>query len=406
MYCYSDTEAIARDVARLQELGDVLDARAVLPRRWAGRLRRDLEADSVAASTSMEGVPVTVDEVRRILAGDRPKEVSQQDAELVRGYRDAMALVLRRADDPDFGWEPEIIRGIHDRVMAGRYDLGAGRFRSGAAHVAVGSRLLYTAPEPDRVPGLVAELADWLASTAGDYPVPVAASLAHVRVAGVNPFSDGNGRTARVLSSLVMYRGGYRLPEFTSLEEWWGAHRDTYYAAFDCLGSDWDPDADVTPFVAAHVAAQRAQVEALSLRQATEGAIWTVLEDMVVEDLGSPPRMAEALFDAFFGREVTNRYYRGLTDIGAVTASQDLQRLLAAGLLEVRGAGRSTSYRGTARLVTTTADALGFDTSQYPGTIEEQRSTLVARLAELVRGGLCLQAEDRPARPTPPAQVD
>ena len=39
-----------------------LDYRGPVPRSWAGRLRRDLEAEAVAASTSMEGVPVTVEE--------------------------------------------------------------------------------------------------------------------------------------------------------------------------------------------------------------------------------------------------------------------------------------------------------------------------------------------------------
>ena len=71
-------------------------------RRAGGRLKRDLEAEAVAASTSMEGIPVTVEEVHRILAGDRPPETSEEDAALVRGYRDAMSFVLRRADDAAF----------------------------------------------------------------------------------------------------------------------------------------------------------------------------------------------------------------------------------------------------------------------------------------------------------------
>jgi Fic family protein len=46
-----------------------------------------------------------------------------------------------------------------------------------------------------------------------------------VAVAAIHPFRDGNGRVARVVASLAMYRGGFNLPEFTSLEEWWGRHR-------------------------------------------------------------------------------------------------------------------------------------------------------------------------------------
>jgi hypothetical protein len=68
-----------------------------------------VEAEAVAASTSMEGIPVTVEEVHRILAGDRPPETRQEDAALVRGYRDAMSFVLRRADDAGFRWDRELL---------------------------------------------------------------------------------------------------------------------------------------------------------------------------------------------------------------------------------------------------------------------------------------------------------
>ena len=117
-----------------------------------------------------------------------------------------------------------------------------------------------------------------------------------------------------------MYRGGCKAPEFTSLEEWWGRHQADYYAAFGCLGSEWDETADVTEFVDAHVQAQTTQVEALSLRRATERLLWPALEDAVVVGAGLDARAANALYDALLGRDVTNRYYRGLTDVSVATA--------------------------------------------------------------------------------------
>src|SRR6266508_6211229 len=106
-----------------------LDYRGPVPRAWAGRLRRDLEAEAVAASTSMEGVPVTVEEVRRILAGDLPPETREEDVAFVQGYREAMSFVFRRADDSAFRWDRELLVGLHDRIMAGNWAAGAGRFR-------------------------------------------------------------------------------------------------------------------------------------------------------------------------------------------------------------------------------------------------------------------------------------
>src|SRR5439155_9702338 len=97
-----------------------------------------------------------------------------------------------------------------------------------------------------------------------DHPA-IQAAWAHVALAAIHPFADGNGRAARVLASLAMYRGGFRRVEFTSLEEWWGGHLRDYYQAFQCLGSAFDPDRDVTSFIQAHVRAQVAQVRALRL---------------------------------------------------------------------------------------------------------------------------------------------
>jgi hypothetical protein len=60
--------------------------------------------------------------------------------------------------------------------------------------------------------------------------------------------------------------------------------------------------------------------------------------------MGLNERATHALYDAFFAREVTNRYYRGMADVSEVTASHDLAKLVASGALEARGAGRSAHY--------------------------------------------------------------
>lgn len=334
----------------------------------------------------MEGVPVTVEEVRRILAGDLPPAVSDEDARLVEGYRDAMSFVLRRADDRSFTWQSELILGIHDRVMGGSYTSRAGRFRQGPVFLAISGegRSVYTPPTADEVPLLVDELAQFAESNADVLPAPLLAALVHVRLAGIHPFSDGNGRTARVLASLAMYRGGYTRPQFTSLEEWWGSHRGDYYRAFECLGESWDSDKDVTPFVSAHVQAQRMQVDALSLKEATELALWTTLEDIITEDLKLQPRFADALYDAFFGRPVTNRYYRSLVEVSVGTSASDLAKLEASGLLAAYGAGRSRFYTGSSMLIALVARSLGMGEPPSEAPLDSQRAWLMGKLAERV----------------------
>jgi len=357
-----------------------LDYRGVLPRRWAGRLRRELEAEAIAASTSMEGVAVTVDEVRRILAGDQPPEVDREDRELVQGYREAMSYVLRRADDPAFRWGRELVVGLHDRVLAGRWDVGAGRLRTDRPAF-VGNRLtreqVFLPPPGEEVPGLV----DEACSIMEDRPLhpALASAWIHIALAAIHPFRDGNGRAARVLVSLAMYRGGFTRHEFTSLEEWWGRHLAEYYDAFKCLGPEFNRDAEVTPFVEAHVTAQLQQVRALDLRERLQRGIWTVLEE-IAEDSNLDRRVANALWDAFFGREVTAGYYRSVADVSPATATGDLGSAVSAGFLRAEGQRRGRRYVADGRLVEAVADALGMQHLDAP--IEAARDRIVATLGE------------------------
>lgn len=388
MFSYELTSEITSEIERFDRTAQRLDVVSTLPRTWSGRVRRDLQARAIGASVALEGVPVTVEEVRRILAGDKPPGVSDEDTALVNGYREAMQFVLSRADDHAFTWSAEVFRSIHTSVMARSWAARAGLYRDRQVWLtnSLTGEQVYLPPANESVPGLVDELAQWLAEEGQQVSALVQASLAHVWLAAVHPFRDGNGRTARIAASLVMYRRGYRLPQFTSLEEWWGAHPADYYAAFDCLGDRWDPNTDVTPFIAAHVSAQRRQADALSLKNATEKLLWAALEDITLYELGMDARAANALWDAFFGRVVTNRYYRGVVDLAQVTASHDLKQLQVSGMLRAEGDGRSRAYVGTMRLLRRVAELfdLSVDLGGDGPFDAHVRNSVVAALAAKV----------------------
>ena len=323
----------------------------------------------------MEQVPVTVDEVRRILAGERPPSVTDVDQSLVLGYRDAMEYVLRRADDPGFRWSRELVVALHDRVLGGNYALGAGRLATGPRWISdrrSGAEVF--APPPQE---LVPELVDraCVRMETGHQHAAIAAGWIHLAFAAIHPFRDGNGRAARVLASLAMYRGGFQRREFTSLEEWWGHHLGDYYSAFSCLGDAFDENADVTPFLLAHLTAQLSQVRALDLRRRVERRIWDALEN-VTEAARLQPRVINALWDAFLERQVTPAYYIPLADVSRATATNDFAGAVAAGLLEPRGGGRSRRYVAGPALYERTAALLGVD-----GIEHDPRARIVAVLS-------------------------
>ncbi len=86
-----------------------------------------------------------------------------------------------------------------------------------------------------------------------EWPVPIVAALAHCQFEAVHPYFDGNGRTARLLTKLILHRGDYGLKGIYSLEEYYARNLASYYEALDISSSHnyymGRADVDVTKFI-------------------------------------------------------------------------------------------------------------------------------------------------------------
>ena len=312
--------------------------------RWMGSLRRQVRANSIESSTSIEGFSVSPEEALALTSGRLIAEPGDDNRQAVACYSRAMDHVGTMAVDPEFRWLDRVILDLHFDACYFQRDKDPGLWRPGPIGVtgADGS-LEYRGPDAGNVVGLMEEVLSWLAEGDLEADVFVRAAMAHLNVISVHPFRDGNGRIARIVQSLVLARGGLGSPEFFSIEEYLGGHTRDYYAALrETQGGSYQPDRDATRWIAfcldAHVAqAQRrlAQIEEAAAR-------WQRLEDLVSQR-GWPDRVVIALEQSLLGGTDRSRY-ADEADVSPATASADLRRLLDAGLVEQRGRARSSSY--------------------------------------------------------------
>ena len=108
-------------------------------------------------------------------------------------------------------------------------------------------------PEAKDVAALMKDLTVWLKEKEEEIPCPILAALAHYQFATIHPYYDGNGRTARLLATLVLYQGGYDLKGLYSLEEYYARNLQAYYKAIS-RGSHHNyyegrETADITPWI-------------------------------------------------------------------------------------------------------------------------------------------------------------
>jgi Fic family protein len=135
-----------------------------------------------------------------------------------------------------------------------------------------------------------------------------------------------------------------------TIEEYLGEHTGAYYAALQAVQAGaYRPDLDSMPFVRFSVEAHIAQARRRLRQLAEAGARWACLERLV-QQRGWPDRLVIALEQSLF--QGTDRAtYADEGDVSAPTASNDLRRLLDAGLIDRRGRGRATRYVASEQLV-------------------------------------------------------
>lgn len=340
----SDDQAVLITVDHLRADLRLLLAR---PRRWHGVLRRQTKARSVRGSNSIEGIDVSDDEALAIVSGEEEQVTVDKTWLAVKGYSDAMTFARSVALDHASAIDETLIRALHFMVQGYELDRRPGQYRRGDVHVLEDStgRAVYTGPEADHVPALMAELAEELVRLRSIDAHPlVQGAMAHVNLVMIHPFADGNGRLSRILQSLVLYRAGIEEAEFVSVEEHLGHNTQSYYSVLAETGQGrWSPERDASPWIEFILTAHFRQARTVQRR------IWRLSRiaeqvDSLIDTHDLPPRVAAALELSFSGWQLRNATYRDLAEVPANTASRDLNALVAAGVLQRHGAKRGTWY--------------------------------------------------------------
>lgn len=313
--------------------------------RWYGLLSRNIFARAIQGSNSIEGYHVTEDEAIAAVEGEDPGDEKTEAWKAVVGYRQAMTYVLQLADDPHFKYSTDLIRSLHFMMLD--YDLSKdpGKWRPGFIQVVNDEKkeVVYVAPDADLVPTLMSELVDSL-SPAKDMPSLILAAMAHLNLAMIHPFRDGNGRMARCLQTLVLVRDGTAASEFSSIEEYLGRNTRAYYDILALVGAgSWSPERDARLWIRFCLTAHYRQAVTVLRRVREMSKLWDHLE-LEIQKRNLPERAITALSDAAFGYHVRNPIYKKSAQVSEQVASRDLKKLADARLLIPQGEARGRYY--------------------------------------------------------------
>jgi len=332
-------------------LGEIHQMRRALrhflhtPRQWLGSLRRSALARAIRGSNSIEGYLVAEDDAAAAIDDDEPIGADERTFLEIQGYRAALGYVLALGDDPSTEFDETELRAMHYMMLRHEPSKSPGRYRKGPVYVHDGrsNRVVYEAPDAEAIPALMESLVESLHRNTGQDPI-VRSAMAHLNLAMIHPFRDGNGRMARALATLVLTRSAIGEPEFSSIEEWLGANTEEYYSALAHTGRGrWAPDGDAGLWMSFNLRAHHMQAQTVARRADEAAQTWQQLNELVNQH-SLPERAMDAMFDAVLGYRVRRSGYVKRSGVTEQTASRDLTALTEAGLLVAHGVGRGRFY--------------------------------------------------------------
>ena len=335
---FSITHAITGSLTRIERARGFLEA-ARLSEEWLAEMRARALVLEAHYTTHIEGTHLTLEQAERVLAGEPVPDTNPEERREVLNYRDAFDFVAQYLESGEPVTEG-LIREIHKRLVRGvRGDAAApGAYRRIQNYVvnARTGETIYTPPPAYEAPLLVAELVEWLRLETETHPV-LRAGVAQFQLVHIHPFLDGNGRTARLLSTLELYRSGYDCKRLFTISEFYDRDRPAYYRAIHSVRAQ---EMDMTAWLAYFVEGLATQ-----LREVQERGERVMQRDILAQRYDLSPRQRLALGHILErGRLMMQDYERLCPGVSRRTLQRDLKALIDVGLLVTEGETNRLAY--------------------------------------------------------------
>ena len=315
----------------------ILSAR-VLPKREI-YLSSKARLRMIHSSTAIEGNPLGLREVERVLTGKMVTGISEKDRLEVQNYQKVLKFIDTKAIQNRFNWENSILKIHRLTTKSILHDEKSGQYRQGPVFVVQKptNKVLYQAPAAKKVAKMMISFCQWLSHQEESKLSPIImAGIGHHQLVTIHPFIDGNGRTARALATLILYKKGYDIKKLFALEDYYNLDRQKYYQAI----AEARKNKDLTSWL--EYFAQGFLYELEQVWEQIEG--FTVGQKSGKKAVYLSKRQRRILdFIAINGKI----YRSDVVDIVTVsekTAYRELEQLREKGLIKRKGRGPSTFY--------------------------------------------------------------
>lgn len=304
------------------------------------RLVEIAKVQSTEASNAIEGIRTTETRLRQLMSEKTTPR--NRDEKEIAGYRDALNIIHENFEYIPL--TPNYILQLHKILLSHTDSDFGGSFKNVQNYIsatdAEGKQFtLFTPLAPYETTEAMQEICEEYNRAIGEGrvdPLLIIPVFIHDFLC-IHPFLDGNGRISRLLTTLLLYRAGFEIGKYISLEAKIAQNKDAYYAALEESQVDWheqhdDPTAFVKFLLSMIIAAYRDFDDRIQIISPTS-------LDTVKNAVGNK-----------LGRFTKKDILELCPGLSASTVERHLRRLVMEGKLKKLGGGRTTTYIKTVDL--------------------------------------------------------
>ena len=211
------------------------------------------KVQSTQASNAIEGIVTTNTRIRQLV--EEKTAPRNRDEQEIAGYRDVLNIIHESFDVIPL--TQNYILQLHKILYSHMNNPMAGRTKNVQNYITATypdgrTEIVFTPLAPPETPEALDRICEEYDRVIGNMevePLIVIPTFVHDFLC-IHPFNDGNGRMSRLLTTLLLYRSGFRVGKYISLEAKIAASKDLYYDALRRAQAGWhEGKADPVPFI-------------------------------------------------------------------------------------------------------------------------------------------------------------
>lgn len=345
---------VLRNIGSIEGSREVIENAPLVP-SFEKQFQSDAVVRTIYHGTHIEGNDLTMVQTKRVLEGHevmgRPRDVQE-----VVNYRNVVTLIDELAQKRG-GYDVSMLTDIHratvEKIVAPE-KVGVLRSSQVVIKEEGTDKVIFRPPAYVEVPYMLEDFFEWINSAPAREVHPVLrAGIVHYVLVTIHPFVEGNGRTIRAFTNLVLLREGYDIKRFFALEEHFDNDLNAYYEAFFSVDNQSPNivERDITPWLEYFTRVVAVELEKIK-EKIRKISIDSRLKLKIGEQVALSERqmrLVEYLSDQ--GPAVMKDLNKVLPMVSEDTILRDLKDLLKKGIIKKEGATKAARYSITAKKI-------------------------------------------------------